>query len=196
MRAQYFLAFGAMVPTCERIAERLDATLVNMRFIKPLDEELVLKLASTHRAFVTVEENVVAGGAGSAIGECLAVQGVSMPMLSLGIPDRFIEHGRVCEFGPPLESRDLGLQVLLVAIDANSLDAGAIQKSLYFGGAAQFGDEDVDGCAIAIDDGAADQIAYGGAIAIRGDELGDGLHGEAEIGAASVAPSSRTSRST
>jgi 1-deoxy-D-xylulose-5-phosphate synthase len=64
-----------------------------MRFIKPLDEELLLKLTASHRAFVTVEENVLAGGAGSAIGEFLATQGIAMSTLNLGIPDRFIEHG-------------------------------------------------------------------------------------------------------
>ena len=87
------LAVGAMVPPCERIAEQLDATLVNLRFVKPLDEELILRLAATHRALVTVEENVVAGGAGSAINECLAAHGHALPTLNLGIPDRFIEHG-------------------------------------------------------------------------------------------------------
>jgi 1-deoxy-D-xylulose-5-phosphate synthase len=87
------VAVGAMVPLCERIAEKLDATLVNLRFIKPLDEELIVRLAATHRALVTVEENVVAGGAGSAINECLAAHGRSLPTLNLGIPDRFVEHG-------------------------------------------------------------------------------------------------------
>jgi len=78
---------------CEHIAERLDATFVNLRFVKPLDEALLLQLANTHRAFVTVEENVIAGGAGSAIAECLAAHGHTLPMLHLGIPDEFIEHG-------------------------------------------------------------------------------------------------------
>jgi 1-deoxy-D-xylulose-5-phosphate synthase len=87
------IAVGAMVPLCERLAERLDATLINLRFVKPLDEELLLRTAATHRAIVTVEENVVAGGAGSAISECLIAQGVNIPTLNLGIPDRFIEHG-------------------------------------------------------------------------------------------------------
>ncbi len=64
-----------------------------MRFIKPLDEDLIVKLAGSHRAFVTVEENVVAGGAGSAIGELLAAHNITMPQLNLGIPDAFIEHG-------------------------------------------------------------------------------------------------------
>jgi 1-deoxy-D-xylulose-5-phosphate synthase len=87
------IAIGSMVPICERIAERLDATLVNLRFVKPLDEAALLQLAATHRGLVTVEENVVAGGAGSAIAECLAANGRSLPLLQLGIPDRFIEHG-------------------------------------------------------------------------------------------------------
>ena len=87
------LAVGAMVPACERIAEQLDATLVNLRFVKPLDEELIVRIAAAHRALVTVEENVVAGGAGSAINECLAANGHGTPTLNLGIPDRFIEHG-------------------------------------------------------------------------------------------------------
>jgi 1-deoxy-D-xylulose-5-phosphate synthase len=101
-RAQYrregrsglaILAFGALVESARKIAERLDATLVNMRFIKPLDEELVIEIATRHRAIVTIEENAVMGGAGSAVGEVLAAHGVLMPLLQLGIPDRFIEHG-------------------------------------------------------------------------------------------------------
>jgi 1-deoxy-D-xylulose-5-phosphate synthase len=87
------LAFGALVKPAEIIAERLDATVVNMRFVKPLDEELVIRLAATHAALVTIEENAVAGGAGSAVIELLANCGHSLPTLSLGIPDRFIEHG-------------------------------------------------------------------------------------------------------
>ena len=87
------LAFGSMVAPCAAIAERLDATLVNMRFVKPLDAELVLRLARTHECIVTVEENVVAGGAGSAVGECLAEAGVERELHHVGIPDRYIEHG-------------------------------------------------------------------------------------------------------
>jgi 1-deoxy-D-xylulose-5-phosphate synthase len=86
-------AVGAMVPLCERIADKLDATLVNLRFVKPLDEELIARIAATHAALVTVEENVVAGGAGGAINELLAAGGQVIPTLNLGIPDRFIEHG-------------------------------------------------------------------------------------------------------
>ena len=87
------LAFGSMVDPAQKIAERLDATVVNMRFIKPLDESLIMSIAARHRAIVTLEENATAGGAGSAIGELLASDGVALPRLHRGIPDRFIEHG-------------------------------------------------------------------------------------------------------
>ena len=87
------LAFGALVEPARKIAERLDATLVNMRFIKPLDEELIVGIAARHRAIVTIEENAIIGGAGSGVGEVLAAGGLQLPMLHLGIPDRFIEHG-------------------------------------------------------------------------------------------------------
>ncbi len=87
------LAFGALVDPAEKIAERLDATVVNMRFVKPLDEALVISLATRNRALVTIEENAVIGGAGSAVSELLAAEGLSLPLLQLGIPDRFIEHG-------------------------------------------------------------------------------------------------------
>jgi 1-deoxy-D-xylulose-5-phosphate synthase len=87
------LAFGALVASAQQIAEALDATLVNMRFIKPLDEELLLSIAGHHRALVTIEENSTQGGAGSAVGELLAAEGLQVPLLQLGIPDRFIEHG-------------------------------------------------------------------------------------------------------
>jgi 1-deoxy-D-xylulose-5-phosphate synthase len=87
------LVFGTLLDSAQKIAERLDATLVNMRFIKPLDEDLVIAMASRHRAIVTLEENAAIGGAGSAVGELLASEGVLIPLLHLGIPDRFIEHG-------------------------------------------------------------------------------------------------------
>jgi 1-deoxy-D-xylulose-5-phosphate synthase len=87
------LAFGALVAPAQQIAEALDATFVNMRFVKPLDEDLVVALARRHRALVTIEENAAFGGAGSAVGELLASEGLLIPLLELGIPDRFIEHG-------------------------------------------------------------------------------------------------------
>jgi 1-deoxy-D-xylulose-5-phosphate synthase len=87
------LVFGTLLESARKIAERLDATLVNMRFVKPLDEDLVVSMATRHRAIVTVEENAIMGGAGSAVGEVLAAAGIAVPLLQLGIPDRFIEHG-------------------------------------------------------------------------------------------------------
>jgi 1-deoxy-D-xylulose-5-phosphate synthase len=87
------LAFGALVDSAQKIAERLDATVVNMRFVKPLDEKLVLSIAARHRAIITIEENAIIGGAGAGVGELLAAAGLQLPMLHIGIPDRFIEHG-------------------------------------------------------------------------------------------------------
>jgi 1-deoxy-D-xylulose-5-phosphate synthase len=87
------LAFGAMVHPALAAADDLDATVANMRFVKPLDLDLVLRLARDHDALVTVEENVVAGGAGSAVAEALAMAGISMPILHLGLPDAFPDHG-------------------------------------------------------------------------------------------------------
>ncbi len=87
------LAFGAMLrPSLDAGAE-LGATVANMRFVKPLDQALVLRLATTHELVVTVEENVLAGGAGSAVLESLAAQGVEVQVLQLGLPDHFVEHG-------------------------------------------------------------------------------------------------------
>src|SRR5580704_5392237 len=87
------IAVGALVAPAQKIAERLDATLVNLRFIKPLDENLLIEIASRHSAIVTLEENVVAGGAGSAIGELFASQDIQVSLLHIGVPDRFVEHG-------------------------------------------------------------------------------------------------------
>ncbi|HSM69808.1 MAG TPA: 1-deoxy-D-xylulose-5-phosphate synthase [Xanthomonadales bacterium] len=87
------LAFGSPVTDCMEIAAQLDATLVNMRFVKPLDTELVLSLAAGHSLLITVEENVVAGGAGSGVNEALAAAGIACPVLNIGLPDRFVEHG-------------------------------------------------------------------------------------------------------
>jgi len=87
------LVFGTLLESTRTVAERLDATLVNMRFVKPLDEKLVMSIAARHRAIITVEENAIIGGAGSGIGELLASQGVQLPLHHIGIPDRFVEHG-------------------------------------------------------------------------------------------------------
>src|SRR5687767_8506251 len=105
------LAFGALLRSAEIVGERLDATVVNMRFVKPLDEDLVLSLARTHTALVTIEENAVQGGAGSACLELLARCESALPSHSIGIPDQFIEHG----------SREDCLQA--AGLDLSSLEA-------------------------------------------------------------------------
>ncbi|MBU0689395.1 MAG: 1-deoxy-D-xylulose-5-phosphate synthase [Gammaproteobacteria bacterium] len=87
------LSFGTMLAPALEAAEKLNATVANMRFVKPLDEGLVLKLAREHVLLVTIEENTVQGGAGSAVAECLALHGVKVSMLHLGLPDRFVEQG-------------------------------------------------------------------------------------------------------
>lgn len=87
------LAFGVMVGNCQKAAEKLDATLVNMRFIKPLDGVLLKKLAETHKYFVTVEDNAIAGGAGSAVGEFVSNNGLKVVIKNLGLPDEFSENG-------------------------------------------------------------------------------------------------------
>ena len=87
------LNFGVLLEEAEAAATELGATLVDMRWVKPLDEALLLELASTHERFVTVEENVLAGGAGSAVAEFLANAGVQVQMRHIAIPDGFIHHG-------------------------------------------------------------------------------------------------------
>ena len=87
------LAFGTLLYPALQAAEKLDATVVNMRWAKPLDTELLLQLAAEHEALVTVEEGCIMGGAGSAVAEALHAAGVQRPLLQLGLPDTFIEHG-------------------------------------------------------------------------------------------------------
>ena len=87
------LSFGSMLAAAMVAAEQLDATVVNMRFVKPLDSELLLRMAGEHALLVTVEENAIQGGAGSAVAECLAQHGVLIPLLQLGLPDKFVEQG-------------------------------------------------------------------------------------------------------
>ncbi len=87
------LAFGTMLVPALKAGEMLNATVVNMRFIKPLDTALVSELAASHDLIVTVEEGSVMGGAGSAVAETLAAAGIVKPLLQLGLPDKFIDHG-------------------------------------------------------------------------------------------------------
>jgi 1-deoxy-D-xylulose-5-phosphate synthase len=107
------LAFGALVDAAQKIAERLDATIVNMRFVKPLDEKMIVSIAARHRAIITIEENAIIGGAGAGVSELLALAGLQLPTLHIGIPDRFIEHGtrETCLARAGLDLAGLGAQV-------------------------------------------------------------------------------------
>ncbi|OWY34099.1 1-deoxy-D-xylulose-5-phosphate synthase [Herbaspirillum aquaticum] len=87
------LAFGSLLAPALGAGDKLNATVANMRFIKPLDAELVKQLAASHDALVTVEEGCIMGGAGAAVSEALAAAGINKPVLHLGLPDRFIDHG-------------------------------------------------------------------------------------------------------
>jgi 1-deoxy-D-xylulose-5-phosphate synthase len=87
------LAFGPLLKVALEAGEELDATVVNMRFVKPLDTELVAALARSHELVATLEDNALAGGAGSAVAECLAAQDLAARLLHLGLPDRFVDHG-------------------------------------------------------------------------------------------------------
>ena len=89
------LAFGSMVAPALKAAEQLDASVADMRFVKPLDEEVVGNLATSHQLLVTIEENVLAGGAGSAVNEYLLASNYRIPILNLGLPDRFLDQGKV-----------------------------------------------------------------------------------------------------
>ncbi|MBN2701166.1 MAG: 1-deoxy-D-xylulose-5-phosphate synthase [Methylothermaceae bacterium] len=104
------LAFGSMVAPALEAAKALDATVANMRFVKPLDEALILTLARDHEYLVTVEENAIMGGAGSAVNECLAAHRCLMPILNLGLPDRYIEHGSRDELLAGVELNGEGIQ--------------------------------------------------------------------------------------
>src|SRR5689334_14593307 len=86
-------AFGTMVAPSLAAAEQLDLTVANMRFVKPVDADLLRELAATHDAIVTIEEGSIMGGAGSACVEALLASGVVKPVLQLGLPDVFIDHG-------------------------------------------------------------------------------------------------------
>ena len=88
------LLFGSLLDTARAVAESLNATLINMRFVKPLDEAMVRELAQTHRLLVTLEDNAVMGGAGSAVNECLHAAGLNVAVLNLGLPDSYIDHAQ------------------------------------------------------------------------------------------------------
>ncbi|EGJ08791.1 1-deoxy-D-xylulose-5-phosphate synthase [Rubrivivax benzoatilyticus] len=110
------LAFGTLLHPALAAAEKLGATVVDMRFVKPMDEALVLEMARRHEAIVTVEEGCVMGGAGSAVLECLAAAGVTTPVLQLGIPDRFTEHG------------DPNKLLSMMGLDAEGIEASIVKR--------------------------------------------------------------------
>jgi len=112
------LNFGALLPAVLQAADRLDASVADMRFVKPLDEDLIEELALSHQLLVTVEENVVAGGAGSGVSEYLARHNVVTPVLQLGLPDRFLEHD------------DHGAQLAAVGLDAAGITDAIRQRLL------------------------------------------------------------------
>jgi 1-deoxy-D-xylulose-5-phosphate synthase len=105
------LAFGTLLYPALQAAESLDATVANMRWAKPLDQDLVLQLARQHSALVTIEEGAIAGGAGSAVLECLAAHGLAVPVLQLGLADEFTEHG-----DPAKLLAELGLDAAGIAL--------------------------------------------------------------------------------
>ena len=88
------LVFGVQLAEALRVGESLDATVVDMRFVKPLDEALLRELAASHALLVTIEENAVMGGAGSAVSEFLAAENLVKPLLHLGLPDYYVEHAK------------------------------------------------------------------------------------------------------
>ena len=106
-------AFGSMVKAALEAAEKLGATLVDMRFVKPLDEELISKLAANHQLVVTVEESAVMGGAGSAVNEFLTQTSTPIQTLNLGLPDKFLEHGKPSEM---LDEINLNCEGIIQAI--------------------------------------------------------------------------------
>ncbi|KAF0192111.1 MAG: 1-deoxy-D-xylulose-5-phosphate synthase [Gammaproteobacteria bacterium] len=108
------LSFGALLETALQVGAKLNATVVNMRFVKPLDEKTVVELSAGHDLLVTVEDNAVLGGAGSAVNEVLAAQGIECRVLNLGLPDRFAEHGTRDEI---LAANGLDKAGILGAID-------------------------------------------------------------------------------
>ena len=120
------LAFGSLVAAAEQAGRETGATVVNMRFVKPLDEALVLELAHSHRCFITVEENAIAGGAGSAVAECLTAHGICLPITHLGLPDRYIEHG---EHGQLLAGCGLDAHGIRQAIEAHQSGMACIPKT-------------------------------------------------------------------
>ncbi len=109
------LSFGTLLPAALEAAKNLNSTVVNMRFVKPIDEALIRELCATHDLLVTIEENVVAGGAGSAVNEFIAADGLGTPSLNLGLPDRYIDHGNQADLLAECGLDAAGIQQSIVA---------------------------------------------------------------------------------
>jgi 1-deoxy-D-xylulose-5-phosphate synthase len=109
------LAFGTLLYPALEAARKLGITVVNMRWAKPLDAELLLQVAASHQALVTVEEGALMGGAGSAVSEALAAAGVVRPLLHLGLPDAFIEHGDPAQLLAGLGLDAVGIEAAVLA---------------------------------------------------------------------------------
>ena len=107
------LNFGTLLESATTVASHMNATVADMRFVKPIDEELIQTLATKHQLLVTIEENAISGGAGSAVIEFLAAQGIVIPVLQLGIPDKLVDHGSHPE-----------------QLTSINLDAAGIQKAI------------------------------------------------------------------
>lgn len=113
------LSFGTLLPAALEAAERINATVANMRFAKPLDADLIKSLAAEHSMLVTLEENVVAGGAGSGVNELLNSEEIVVPVLNLGLPDQYIEHGTQAE------------QLAECGLDAPGIESSIIASKFY-----------------------------------------------------------------
>lgn len=110
------LCFGTLLANAQQVAEKLNASLCDMRFVKPLDEELIARMAESHSLIVTIEENAIAGGAGSAVSEYLASQGYVMPVLHLGLNDTFVDHANHAH------------QLMTQGLDAPGIEAAIIKR--------------------------------------------------------------------
>ena len=110
------LNFGTLLDSAVTVANQLNSTVADMRFIKPIDKELIHSLAETHDLLVTLEENSIAGGAGSGVIEFLAAEGIVMPILQLGLPDKLIDHGTHAE------------QLVSINLDTASIQSAIVNR--------------------------------------------------------------------
>ena len=109
------LNFGTLLAQAEEVAEKLNATLVDMRFVKPLDESLILEMAARHESLVTLEENAIMGGAGSGVNEVLMAHRKPVPVLNIGLPDFFIPQGTQEEMHAELGLDAAGIEAKIAA---------------------------------------------------------------------------------